>query len=838
MSQRVVNRLSVIFLLRGGKMHTVMNLEQIRRIRRFYLFILIVLLLLSGCTGTDGSSDVRESIKDTADSTSEQKNNYSETIIKSLTDRIGEWTEGQFYPGSYKKTAVAFQCPGDPTAYVNEAAGVVYAYGLQNNKESNKTEHVVRRISEEKQKDVALSGIPIDYLFAGLFVGDDVIYIWARPADSTTVDSNNKTELFIYTTEGEFRFRKKLADLVTVSSFKDTSLTGFTDYNGNLWIRVLEDGLLYCINRDGILLQSVEVPLDFQGGSMRGKHKNELIAVLGAGSNLIFGKMNTETGASENNTLEGLPGVVRCFPSTEYDALVMTERSLYGVTLGESVIASELLVFTDLGLDNTMIRSIEDYSDGSLSILLLDRTKTEGEKVTLIPQKSKVREGLVLACLKSSDFLRYAVSLYNQANPNNKITIKEYYDKYAVDTSETDALKRLNSDLMDGTAGDIVCLDGFNFFGGGRTYLDKGAFLDLYELMDNDPEFHAEDYFTDIWRINETDGKLYRLIPFFSVNTKYGRVDDVGETTHIDESLLFETEPVTNLFGPLYRRTEFIHDLLVFTLGDFKDSKAILYDTDQMTRYIEVAGKLSDFPLSGEKGEEEQYDEYNQAVNQVYHDLANHITRFYYNKAEESAYLSLIRHASAALGEGHDMMGTKGKDLDEFFRSVGVEITYSGFPVKEGCGSALVNRVTLAISAGTEAREEAWSFLKTTLSDDYQSIKKLSYDAIPVKRKVFQENIGKLFEYTRDSDPLYHRGFGGSNPETGWEVNYWVPATKQWMVDAFLNLLPNITLVDEVDPHVEAIVTEEITKYCDGRQTAEEAARNIAERVELYRDEQ
>jgi hypothetical protein len=58
------------------------------------------------------------------------------------------------------------------------------------------------------------------------------------------------------------------------------------------------------------------------------------------------------------------------------------------------------------------------------------------------------------------------------------------------------------------------------------------------------------------------------------------------------------------------------------------------------------------------------------------------------------------------------------------------------------------------------------------------------------------------------------------------------------MVDAFLNLLPNITLVDEVDPHVEAIVTEEITKYCDGRQTAEEAARNIAERVELYRDEQ
>ena len=69
-------------------------------------------------------------------------------------------------------------------------------------------------------------------------------------------------------------------------------------------------------------------------------------------------------------------------------------------------------------------------------------------------------------------------------------------------------------------------------------------------------------------------------------------------------------------------------------------------------------------------------------------------------------------------------------------------------------------------------------------------------------------------------------------------MTFWYPATRQWMADALVDLLPDIAKVDEVDPHVEAIVTEEIEKYCDGRQTAEEAARNIAERVELYRDEQ
>ena len=93
--------------------------------------------------------------------------------------------------------------------------------------------------------------------------------------------------------------------------------------------------------------------------------------------------------------------------------------------------------------------------------------------------------------------------------------------------------------------------------------------------------------------------------------------------------------------------------------------------------------------------------------------------------------------------------------------------------------------------------------------------------------------------FTNKEDPYYlSQGCYGLDPETGEELWFTDPATQQWMVDAFMNLLPNITLVDELDPNVESIVTEEITKYCDGRQTAEEAARNIAERVELYRDEQ
>ena len=200
----------------------------------------------------------------------------------------------------------------------------------------------------------------------------------------------------------------------------------------------------------------------------------------------------------------------------------------------------------------------------------------------------------------------------------------------------------------------------------------------------------------------------------------------------------------------------------------------------------------------------------------------------------------MIRNASAVFGEP-GLPSHEGISLSEAFRkhqTFDVKVAYSGFPVKEGCGSAVIDRFSLAIPVLTDAKEEAWQFLKSTLSERLQSVKKLFYDGIPINKGVFQENIMKLKEYTQDFDPAFLQGALAGDLTAGSASLYWTPVTQQWMVDEFTDLLADITIVDEIDPHFEAIVTEEIAKYCDGRQTAEEAARNIAERVELYADEQ
>jgi hypothetical protein len=361
--------------------------------------------------------------------------------------------------------------------------------------------------------------------------------------------------------------------------------------------------------------------------------------------------------------------------------------------------------------------------------------------------------------------------------------------------------------------------------------------------MDNDPEFHKEDYFTDVFRVNETDGKLYRLVPFFTLNTKYGRVDDIGEVTHLDESLLFETNPVTNLFGPMYRRTEFIHDLMVFSVGDYCDRNTLLCDTSQMIKYIKVASNLPEFNLYAEgTGINEDYTAYFEASAQKWYNLRDGITRFYYrDEGSFDTYLRSIRFASSVFDKTFDWENDMDQDFSKtrYLWEVGVRVAFSGFPVKNGCGSALIDCVSLAIPSATESSKEAWKFLKSTLSEEYQSKKKLSYNAVPISKDVFQHYVERMMVYeNQEDDPAYLAGggLGGTGLED--RITYWYPVTQQWMVDAFINLLGDITIVDEVDPNVESILIEEIAKYCEGRQTAEEAANNIKERAELYVDEQ
>ncbi len=438
--------------------------------------MLIVALLLSGCVGPNGPTEpgkttepgqTMEPGKPSSDSSSHPGKDDSESVIRTLADQRSEWTEGQYYPGAYGKTSSTFRFPANTSIYtVFEANGIVYAYGNPFNAENTGRMHIIRETDGTKEEDIFLTEIPDEYRLYQMYGTADTVYLLAYQYE--TIADTQHLELFIYSTAGEFRTRKKLTDILESEDALNSGVGAFTDQHGKLWIYRAETENYICIEPDGQASMKISRPEEAEGGLMRGRGADELTSALRTDNGLRLGKLNTKTGASEERTIEGLPGVKMILPGTMYDALVVTEECLYGVTLEEAVLVKELLVFSDLGIDQETLKSVEDHEDGSIAILLLAQRKPEGERILLKPSLTKVRNGLTLACLKSNDYLVYAVTQYNQEHPDDKITIKPYFDKYAVDASETDALNRLNSDLMDGTAGDIICLDGISFAGGGK----------------------------------------------------------------------------------------------------------------------------------------------------------------------------------------------------------------------------------------------------------------------------------------------------------------------------------------------------------------------------------
>ena len=109
--------------------------------------------------------------------------------------------------------------------------------------------------------------------------------------------------------------------------------------------------------------------------------------------------------------------------------------------------------------------------------------------------------------------------LFMEQNPGVSITLNEgLTDQEMTDTSGS-ALENYASELatsiMSGEGPDIVADLGLM---SPRKYGESGLFLDLYELMEADPEFHREDYFTNILDAFAYEGKLFNLPATFGFN--------------------------------------------------------------------------------------------------------------------------------------------------------------------------------------------------------------------------------------------------------------------------------------------------------------------------------
>ena len=149
-------------------------------------------------------------------------------------------------------------------------------------------------------------------------------------------------------------------------------------------------------------------------------------------------------------------------------------------------------------------------------------------KFTKVDPKDVVdKKVLTLACNDINWEIRKHVVEFNKTNPEYRIQITDYF-QYNTEDDYTIGTTRLNTDIVSGKVPDILVLNENLPL---ESYMAKGLFEDLYPYIDKDDAFRREDFFPNVLKAYENNGKLYRLVPRFTVYTVTGKTADVGDRT-------------------------------------------------------------------------------------------------------------------------------------------------------------------------------------------------------------------------------------------------------------------------------------------------------------------
>lgn len=411
--------------------------------------------------------------------------------------------------------------------------------------------------------------------------------------------------------------------------------------------------------------------------------------------------------------------------------------------------------------------------------------------------------------LYMDDELNSDVIDFNKKSSEYHAEVTEYGKEYP-----DDPITRLNNDIIAGKIPDVIILHPFMPI---DSYIAKGFLADLYEIMDNDGAVSRTDYLDSVFKAYETNGRLYELVPSFSVNTLAGKVSLTGSGSgwSVDEFIKFADENYgKNIIGSQYSVSitdaEFFSSVINLCYENFIDRET---------------GKCS-FAAEDFIGLMEFTDRFPNEVDreQLYANSSNYWTDFY------EAYRSggtLLKVCSIGNFDSIRIM-----EKSEFTSPAALK----GYPGVSGNGAVFKAHAELAVTAKASETKGAWEFLKYFLSDEYQErYAKNDSERFPVKVSAFEkaaEESQKMPYYEDGGRKVYEQ-------KTVWngvtEVNIGINSDED--IRNIIDFINGIENISRYDSQIDNIIGEESAVYFSGKKSARDAAEVIQNRVQNYLNE-
>ena len=301
---------------------------------------------------------------------------------------------------------------------------------------------------------------------------------------------------------------------------------------------------------------------------------------------------------------------------------------------------------------------------------------------------------ITMAITGDVDYINKAVKEFNKTDNGYIIELINYHqntDEWA-DFNLGDF--ELVQDIINTSDIDIITSYSFVEEANYKNLQQKGAFVNLYQFMENDAEINVQTLNSHVLQLNEFGGKLFSIPIFYTANTMIGNPENVGtkENWTIDEMIdKWSKMPDNSTINQARTKENVYYTLMRNNLELYID-----YEKGKVNFDCEDFRKLLEF-----------------------------CNRFEYNNRQKSEYDYETRDFCT------DCTITSFQSISTYdIGSNNPKVTFVGYPSSSDSGAYLRawgNAFSISAKSDENKQKGAWEFVRTFFMEEWQEENVLSY---------------------------------------------------------------------------------------------------------------
>ena len=414
--------------------------------------------------------------------------------------------------------------------------------------------------------------------------------------------------------------------------------------------------------------------------------------------------------------------------------------------------------------------------------------------------------------LSESGILPVVNKFNSDPEKNVRVALLDYVEGSDDDNGALE--QRIYLDLISGSGPDVIV----NM--GDYEALRNGSVMeDLNQYIDGENGIKREEYFDNILRAFEKDGKLYHLPVEFYLTGLYVNSDLLPYTDGwtYDEFI----ESARNLAGQdkAVSKSMLQNDLLYYFLSTsisrFVDYEkhTVDFENDDMRKILEATKEFAVERIPSE----EKYKVDNYTFGNEGED--GFVTGSYATDLSRERFVNGITGSWETLLYNVTMIG----QLREMRIGHGV---FLGFPSYEKKSMAVGSDLSMGISSLSKYKDLAWEFIKAYI--EMEGDDAAGRGGLPLKRSAFAEEC----RYDMETANKTHTEFVEENPYLIGMIPYY-PEVKQEDIDTLTSLAEKADTQISDDEAVFNIIAEEAAGYFAGDRTIDDVLKNIQNRTKI-----